>query len=92
MGKIEFENKESLQQSQLPEKRKLTAGNVNEIKDSVNWIYDNLPTKISDLPNDSDFQNGTQLQTAINVALSSVFKVQGSVAIYSQLRITQFFN
>jgi hypothetical protein len=108
MSKINFANKETFRQSGLAEKHKMTADNVNEIKDSVNWLYDNqpqntsdltndsdfqngtqvqavLPTKTSDLTNDSDFQNGTQLQTAINTALSSVFKVKGSVANFAAL-------
>jgi hypothetical protein len=41
MAKIEFENKTSLRNSDLPEINKLTAGNINEIKASVNYLYDN---------------------------------------------------
>jgi hypothetical protein len=44
MAKIEFENKTSLRNSDLPEINKLTAGNINEIKASVNAIYDNPDT------------------------------------------------
>jgi hypothetical protein len=41
MAKIEFENKTSLRNSDLPEINKLTAANINEIKASVNNLYDN---------------------------------------------------
>jgi hypothetical protein len=41
MAKIEFENKTSLRNSDIPEINKLTAANINEIKESVNNLYDN---------------------------------------------------
>ena len=37
-----------------------------------------LPTKVSDLTNDSDFQTGTQVQTAINAKIASAYKPAGS--------------
>ncbi len=40
-----------------------------------------LPTKTSDLANDSNFQNQTQVQTAINNALTRVYKFQGSISV-----------
>lgn len=44
-----------------------------------------IPTKTSDLTNDSDFQNATQVQTAIDSAVSSAYKYKGSVANYESL-------
>lgn len=41
MAKIEFEDKTSLRNSDIPEVNKLTAANINEIKASVNNLYDN---------------------------------------------------
>jgi hypothetical protein len=46
MSKINFANKETFRQSGLAEKHKLTADNVNEIKQSVNWLYDNYNKNI----------------------------------------------
>lgn len=42
---------------------------------------DDLPTKTSDLTNDSGYQTQTQVQTAINNALTSVYKFQGSISV-----------
>jgi hypothetical protein len=42
MAKIEYENKVTFTSSQLPEINKCTAPNLNEIKESVNWLYDNV--------------------------------------------------
>ena len=44
-----------------------------------------MPTKVSDLTNDSGFQTATQVQTAISNAVSSAYKFKGSVATYSAL-------
>lgn len=44
-----------------------------------------IPTKTSDLSNDSDYQTGTQVQSAITTALSSVMHYKGSVATYDDL-------
>ena len=37
-----------------------------------------MPTRVSDLTNDSDFQSGTQVQNAINAKISSAYKAGGS--------------
>lgn len=47
-----------------------------------------IPTKTSDLSNDSDYQTGTQVQSAITTALSSVMHYKGSVATYDDLPTT----
>lgn len=47
-----------------------------------------IPTKTSDLTNDSDYQTGTQVQSAITTALSSVMHYKGSVATYDDLPTT----
>ena len=39
-----------------------------------------VPTKTSDLTNDSNFQNATQVDTAINTRIASVYKAKGSIA------------
>jgi hypothetical protein len=41
MAKINFEDKEATRSSTLPRKNKVTADDLNEIKSSVNFIYDN---------------------------------------------------
>lgn len=42
---------------------------------------DDLPTKTSDLTNDSGYQTQSQVQTAINTAIASVYKIQGSGSV-----------
>lgn len=44
-----------------------------------------VPTKTSDITNDSDFQNSTQVQSAINTAVASAYKYKGSVATVADL-------
>lgn len=44
-----------------------------------------VPTKVSDLTNDSDFQTGTEVQAAISTAVSSAYKYKGSVATVADL-------
>lgn len=44
-----------------------------------------LPTKVSDLTNDSGFQTATQVENAIDQHLSAVYKAAGSVASISAL-------
>ncbi|MBR1760275.1 MAG: hypothetical protein IJ741_03745 [Schwartzia sp.] len=39
-----------------------------------------MPTKVSDLTNDSDFQSGTQVQNAIAAKISSAYKAGGTKA------------
>ena len=48
-----------------------------------------IPTKTSDLTNDSDFQTGTQVESAISTALTSVMHYKGSVATYADLEAIQ---
>lgn len=43
-----------------------------------------VPTKTSDITNDSDFQDSTDVENAINSKISSVYKAKGSIA-FSQL-------
>ena len=43
-----------------------------------------VPTATSDLTNDSDFQDSTDVENAINSKISSVYKAKGSIA-FSQL-------
>lgn len=44
-----------------------------------------VPTKVSDITNDSNFQTDTQVNTAIANAISTVYKAGGSVATVSEL-------
>lgn len=47
-----------------------------------------VPTKTSDLTNDSNFQNATQVDTAINSRIASVYKAKGSIAFASLPALT----
>lgn len=69
MAKIEFENKVTFNGSQLPEINKCTAGNLNEIKESVNFLYDNpiLP------PQPPDNVLTVELMTAGNLSFNPVY-------------------
>lgn len=53
------------------------------VDDSVSAIT--VPTKVSDLTNDSNFQTGTQVSQAISAAVASAYKYKGSVANYASL-------
>lgn len=44
-----------------------------------------VPTKVSQLTNDSDFQTGSQVDTKINAKVASVYKSKGTVETYSAL-------
>lgn len=44
-----------------------------------------VPTKVSDLSNDSGFQTQSQVETAINAAVAGLYDYKGSVATYSAL-------
>ena len=44
-----------------------------------------VPTKVSDLTNDSNFQTGTEVDTKISNALTSAMTYKGSVATYADL-------
>lgn len=44
-----------------------------------------IPTKVSDLANDANYQNGTQVDNKINSAVSSVYTYKGTVATTSAL-------
>ena len=49
--------------------------------DSVDWSnVQNKPTKLSEFQNDSGFQTASDVQSAINSAVSSAYKYKGSVA------------
>lgn len=49
--------------------------------DSVDWSnVQNKPTKLSQFTNDSGFQTASDVQSAINSAVSSAYKYKGSVA------------
>lgn len=49
--------------------------------DSVDWSnVQNKPTKLSQFENDSGFQTASDVQSAINSAVSSAYKYKGSVA------------
>lgn len=53
------------------------------VDDSVSAI--SVPTNVSDLTNDSNFQTATQVSQAISTAVSSAYKYKWSVASYSNL-------
>ena len=44
-----------------------------------------VPTKVSDLQNDSGYQNATEVQSLIDTAVTSAYKYKGSVATVSAL-------
>ena len=49
--------------------------------DAVDWSnVQNKPTKLSEFQNDSGFQTASDVQSAINSAVSSAYKYKGSVA------------
>lgn len=48
-----------------------------------------VPTKVSDLTNDSGFQTGEQVTAAINAKISSVYKPGGSVAFADLPELTE---
>lgn len=47
-----------------------------------------VPTKTSDLTNDSDFQTSTEVESAIDAKIASAYKYKGSVATYAELPST----
>lgn len=47
-----------------------------------------IPTKTSDLTNDSNYQNATQVEATINTKLASVMHYKGAVATYDDLPTT----
>lgn len=47
-----------------------------------------VPTNVSDLTNDSNFQTDTQVQSAISASIASAVKIKGSVATYDDLPAT----
>lgn len=68
------------------------SGKIDKIKvNSVEQTITNkevdltVPTKVSDLTNDSNFQTGTEVDTKISNALTSAMTYKGSVASYSDL-------
>jgi hypothetical protein len=70
MAEIEFEDKQSFNPSPLPEVNKCTAENLNEIKESVNFLYTN-PIEPELLPE----QNLTvELMTAGNLSYNPIYQ------------------
>lgn len=63
-----------------PVQNKVIAAALNQKADSTN-----IPTKVSQLTNDSGFQTASQVERAINGHLSSVYKAGGSVSSISDL-------
>lgn len=68
------------------------SGKIDKIKvNSVEQTITNkevdltVPTKVSDLTNDSNFQTGAEVDTKISNALTSAMTYKGSVASYSDL-------
>lgn len=60
MAKITFTNKVDIKVSELPEINKITASNVNQIKSSVNNLYDNMGGW-------ADYEDATTAITPINL-------------------------
>ena len=48
MAQIEYEDKIATRDSNLPRKNSVTAEDLNEIKNSVNWLYENPPGPSND--------------------------------------------
>lgn len=46
---------------------------------------ESVPTKVSQLTNDSDFQTGTEVDAKINAKVAAVYKSKGSVETYADL-------
>lgn len=71
---------------QVPGKGLSTNDLTNELKaqyDSAVSQLANIPTKVSQLQNDSDYQTATEVQSAISAQIGSVYKPGGSVAFAS---------
>lgn len=47
-----------------------------------------VPTKVSDLTNDSNYQTGQQVSAAITAALTSAYRYRGSVATVNDLPVS----
>lgn len=62
-------------------------GTAATITDKVAAIT--VPTKTSDLTNDSDYQTGDEVSAAINSKVSSTYKAGGSVAFASLPELTE---
>lgn len=62
---------------------------VSELSDASDYaLAADVPTKTSDLTNDSNFQNATQVSSAISAAIVGVYIYKGSVASYNLLPTT----
>lgn len=64
----------------------VAGSNITLTPDATNdklTIAATVPTKVSELANDSAFQTATQVQNAINTAVAGVYKIKGSIAFAS---------
>lgn len=63
---------------------------VNNVEQTITSKEVNItmPTKVSDLTNDSSYQTATEVSTAIATAVASAYKYKGSVATVSALPST----
>lgn len=65
---------------------KIKVNNVEQtIASADKSVNITVPTKVSDLNNDSDFQTGAQVTTAIGAAVSNVYKFKGTVPTIADL-------
>ena len=58
------------------------------LKDELTDINNKIPTKTSDITNDSDYITSSEVDTKINSAVAAVYKVRGSVDNYESLPIS----
>lgn len=67
MARVEFEDKVAIRQSSLPEVNKITAQNINELKASINAIYDSgVPSQIVvDITSEQIQNAGTSLPVVL---------------------------
>lgn len=63
----------------------ISVNNTPVTPDSNKNVDISVPTKVSDLTNDSNFQTGAEVTAAINSAVSSVYRYKGSVATRAAL-------
>ena len=61
--------------------QKIKVNNVEQTIDTTDKSVNiTVPTKVSDITNDSGFQNATQVQTLIDASIVGAYKYKGSVA------------
>lgn len=68
---------------------KTTTSNLASLLNQFYAKKTDLPTKVSDLTNDSDFQTGTQVENAISAAVVGALRPAGSVAFASLPALTE---